>query len=209
MKKRKGIIIILVVVVACVLLLFFCDKTEKQIKKEVLLSDSEVEEYTALAYDLSKVNFENVSKVLIRGQEQKISFVFPENGKHQVTVNYSDDNYKISSNNVTYEQIESSVMISNRLISLKFDDSYRIECDNARKLISIYSNKSNSTSRGIFIFDFSDEKDIQKSLHMTRDTANCIFYWENLFPILIIILSSFIVIVCVLRFFPKKNKSKK
>jgi len=205
MKKRKVSLFLVAVVVVCILSLFFCDKMAKKLQREIRLSDSELKEYTALAYDLSEVNVGNISKILIQGQKQKVSFVFPGDCKQQVTIDYSAEDYRINSNNVNYEQIDSAVIVLNRLINLQFDNIYRIEFDNARKLLSI---QGDSASNVIFIVDFSDDKNIRKNLKPTKNANDNIYFWEKGIPMWIIFSFVIFILYQLEQSFTKKNSSK-
>lgn len=203
MKKKKGLVV--VVVVVCLLSIFLCDKRAEHLKNQVRLSNSELEKYTALAYDLSEVHIGKISKVLIQGKKQRISFVFPGNGKQTVTIDYSAErDYRINSSGVTTEQIDSSIIVLNRLINLNFDNFYRIEFDNARKIMSI---QGNSTSKGIFIVDFSDDKSIARSLEPTKSMSDDIYFWEKGFPAWIIFASIMVILYVAEQ--SLKNKTKK
>lgn len=204
-KQKKGIFIICVVLILCVLSILFCDKMTKKLQEQVKISDSELEKYTALAYDLSEVQLGNILKVLIQGQKQKISFVFPGNGKQTVTINYSAErDYQINSSGVTTEQIDSSVMVLNKLLNLNIDKIYRIEFDNARKIVSI---QGNSTSKGIFIVELSKDESSNRTLKPTKSTYDDFYFWEKGLPAWIIFVSIIVTLYVVGQ--SLKNKTKK
>lgn len=180
MKKRKGIIIILVVLVVDILVLFFCDKMEKKLQSQIKLSNSELEEYTSLAYDLEEIRTGKITKILVQGQKKKISFVF--SGDRQVTVNYSGE-YKINSKDATIEHIDSSMLVLDKLLNLNINKIYRIEFDTIEKIIAI---QGSSTSKGIFVVDLSNDKNITKSFKATQNSIDHIYRWKIVIPMWII-----------------------
>lgn len=201
MKKKKGISICAVLLILCVLSLLFCDKMKKELQDQVRISDSELEKYTALAYDLSEIHLGKISKVLIQGQKQKISFVFPGSGNQQVTVDYSAEDYRINSNAVSLEQIDSSVIVLNKLLNLNIDKIYRIEFDNARKIVSI---QGNPTSKGIFIVDFSDDRNIVRNLEPSDELSRTIYIWKDFLPMIFICVTVLLIIYMLPQMFKKK-----
>lgn len=180
MKKKKGILILVAIVgiVVFILGIFFCNQKAERLQKDVHLSDSEIEQYTALACDLSEVNVGNIAKILIRGKKKKSSFVFGNN--HTVTIDYSntDDDYYINSSNATIEQIDSAIIVFNKLSNLKFGSIYKIEYDTAKKIISI------QTDTVVFIVDF-DDTDAKTYLMPTKDMKDTIDLWRKGNPICI------------------------
>ncbi len=206
MTKRKGIFVVVVVVVVCILSLIFCDKRAEKLQKQVKISDSELEEYTALAYDLSEVNVGNISKILIQGKKQKISFVFPGSGKQTVTIDYSGvRDYHINSSKVTKEQIDSSVIVLNKLLNLNTDNFYRIEFDNAEKIISI---QADSTSKGVFIVELSKDERSNRTLNPTKNTYDDIYIWEKGLPAWIIFATIITILYVLEQYLKKRNNTK-
>lgn len=206
MTKRKGIFVVVVVVIVCILSLIFCDKRAEKLQKQVKISDSELEEYTALAYDLSEVNVGNISKILIQGKKQKISFVFPGNGKQTVTIDYSGvRDYHINSSKVTKEQIDSSVIVLNKLLNLNTDNFYRIEFDNAEKIISI---QADSTSKGVFIVELSKDERSNRTLNPTKNTYDDIYIWEKGLPAWIIFATIITILYVLEQYLKKRNNTK-
>lgn len=206
MTKRKGIFVVVVVVVVCILSLIFCDKRAEKLQKQVKISDSELEEYTALAYDLSEVNVGNISKILIQGKKQKISFVFPGRGKQTVTIDYSGvRDYHINSSKVTKEQIDSSVIVLNKLLNLNTDNFYRIEFDNAEKIISI---QADSTSKGVFIVELSKDERSNRTLNPTKNTYDDIYIWEKGLPAWIIFATIITILYVLEQYLKKRNNTK-
>ena len=195
MTKRKGIFVVVVVVVVCILSLIFCDKRAEKLQKQVKISDSELEEYTALAYDLSEVNVGNISKILIQGKKQKISFVFPGSGKQTVTIDYSGvRDYHINSSKVTKEQIDSSVIVLNKLLNLNTDNFYRIEFDNAEKII--------------FIVELSKDERSNRTLNPTKNTYDDIYIWEKGLPAWIIFATIITILYVLEQYLKKRNNTK-
>lgn len=205
MEKKKGIILVVVVVVVCALSVVFCNKMADQIQEQVKISNSELEECTALAYDLSEVNVGNISKILIQGEKQRISFVFPGNGKQTVTIDYSvERDYQINSSDVTKEQIDSSVIVLNKLLNLNIDNFYRIEFNNAKEVISI---KKDSTSKCIFIVELSKDGSSNRTLKPTKNTYDDIYFLEKRLPAWIIFSSIMVILYVAEQYL--KNKAKK
>lgn len=208
MKNWKGSFIICVVVILlCYLSFLFCNKIGDNLQRQIKISDSELEEYTSLAYDLSELTTGKISKILIQGQKKKISFVFPGSDNQQVTIDYSDGGeYKINSNAATFEYIESSIILFNKLINLQFDNIYRIEFDNIKKIISIQAN-SNSTA--IFVLEYSNDKSINRSLKPSESASNKIYIWKKGLPHWLNFISIIVLVYVWVQYFKKRNKTKK